>query len=84
MGITKRQLDNAARWYLGAGMAIVTVIQMMTKVEQLFTGKGVSEGATDREHLKKILEEVNNVQAILQEVREGLKKKITLVTRDER
>ena len=80
MGITKRQLDNAARWYLGAGMAIVTVLDSMNNIEQLFTGKGVTEGATDREHLKRILDEVTKVQEILQNVEIGLKKKITILT----
>lgn len=80
MGITKRQLDNAARWYLGAGMAIVTVLDSMTNVEKMFTGKGVTEGATDREHLKRILDEVTKVQEMLQDVEIGLKKKITILT----
>ena len=80
MGVTKRQLDAAARWYLGAGMAIVTVLDSMTNVEQMFTGKGVTEGATDREHLKRILDEVTKVQEILKDVEIGLKKKITILT----
>lgn len=80
MGITKRQLDNAARWYLGAGMAIVTVLDSMNNIEQLFTGKGVTEGAADREHLKRILDEVTKVREMLQDVEIGLKKKITILT----
>jgi len=80
MGITRRQLDNAARWYLGAGMAIVTVLDSMNDIEQLFTGKGVTEGAADREHLKRILDEVTKVREMLQDVEIGLKKKITILT----
>lgn len=80
MGITKRQLDIAARWYLGAGVAIVTVLESMNNIEQLFTEKGVTEGATDREHLKRILDEVTKVQEILHDVEIGLKKKITVLT----
>lgn len=67
------ELDKAALWYYQCGTGIITSIQALQKIENLFSERRISQRESNL-HVQEITCEIARVQKLLAEVQEKLLK----------